>query len=47
MVLSITQRDLLLLTLCLQLVDRNYAKGSALRFDIERLKGKLSRRSRE
>ncbi len=32
---TLTQRDMLLLKLCLELVDRNYTKGGALRFDLE------------
>ncbi len=39
---TITQRDMLLLKLCLELVDRNYTKGGALRFDIKSLQDKLS-----
>ena len=39
---TITQRDMLLLKLCLELVDRNYTKGGALRFDIQSLRDKLS-----
>ncbi len=38
----LTQRDMLLLKLCLELVDRNYTKGGALRFDIQSLRDKLS-----
>ncbi len=39
---TVTQRDMLLLKLCLELVDRNYIKGGALRFDIQSLRDKLS-----
>ncbi len=42
---TITQRDMLLLKLCLELVDRNYTKGGALRFDIQSLRDKLSHQS--
>ena len=45
--MTFTQRDILLLKLCLQLVDRNYTKGGSLRFDIQRLQDKLSRESGE
>lgn len=44
---TLTQRDILLLKLCLQLVSRNYTKGGALRFDIQRLQDKLSYESGE
>jgi hypothetical protein len=47
MAFILTQRDTRLLMLCLQLVDRNYTKGGALRFDIKRLRDKLSRQSEE
>ncbi len=43
----LTQRDKLLLKLCLELVDQNYIKGSALRFDIQSLRDKLSHQSGE
>ena len=39
---TLTQRDMLLLKLCLELVDQNYTKGGALRFDIQSLRDKLS-----
>ncbi len=39
----LTQRDMLLLKLCLQLIDRNYTKNGTLRFDIQSLRDKLSR----
>ena len=44
---ALTQRDMVLLKLCLELVDRNYTKGSALRFDIQSLRDKLSHQSGE
>ena len=44
---ALTQRDMLLLKLCLELVDRNYTKGSDLRFDIQSLRDKLSHQSGE
>jgi len=44
---TLTQRDILLLKLCLQLVDRNYARGGTLRFDIQSLRDKLSPESGE
>ncbi len=37
----LTQRDMLLLKLCLELVGRNYTKSGALRFDIQSLRDKL------
>ncbi len=45
--ITLTQRDLLLLKLCLDLVDRNYTKGGVLRFDIQSLRDKLSHQSGE
>ena len=44
---TLTQRDMLLLKLCLELVDQNYTKGGALRFDIQSLRDKLSHQSGE
>ncbi len=43
----LTQRDMLLLKLCLKLVDRNYTKSGALRFDIQSLRDKLSHQFKE
>lgn len=45
--MTLTQRDILLLKLCLQLVDREYTRSSTLRFDIENLRDKLSHQSGE
>ena len=45
--LTITQRNLLLLKLCLELVGRNDTNGGALHFDIQSLRDKLSHQSRE
>ncbi len=42
---TLTQRDILLLKLCLQLMDRDYTRGGALRFDIQSLRDKLSHES--
>ena len=42
---AFTKRDILLLELCLQLVYRNYTKGDTVRFDIQRLRDKLSHES--
>ena len=42
---AFTKRDILLLELCLQLVYRNYTKGDNVRFDIQRLRDKLSHES--
>ncbi len=39
---TLTQRDLLLLKLFLQMVAEDYTRSSALRFDIQRLRDKLS-----
>ena len=44
---TITQRDMLLLKICLELVDRNYTKGGTLRFDIQSLRDKLSHQYEE
>jgi len=44
---TLTQRDMLLLKLCLELVDQNYIKGGTLRFDIQSLRDKLSHQSGE
>ncbi len=43
----LTQRDMLLVKLCLELVDRNYTKSGALRFDIQGLRDKLSHQFKE
>lgn len=40
--LTITQRDILLLKLCLGLVDQEYVVGRTLRFDIRNLQDRLS-----
>ena len=39
---TLTQRDMLLLKLFLQIVADDYTRSSALRFDIQRLRDKLS-----
>ncbi len=39
--MTLTWRDILLLKLCLQLVDRNYTRGGTLRLDIQSLRDKL------
>ncbi len=44
---TLTQRDILLLKLCLQLMDRDYTRGGVLRFDIQSLRDKLSHESVE
>lgn len=43
---TLTQRDMLLLKLCLELVNRDYTRGGALRFDIQSLRDKLSTQQR-
>ena len=45
--ITLTQKDTLLLELCLQLVNRNHTRGGALRFDIQSLRDKLSHESGE
>ncbi len=40
--ITITQKDMLLLKLCLELVDKNYTSSGTLRFDIQSLRDKLS-----
>ncbi len=40
---NLTERDRLLVMLCLQVVDRHYAKGGTLHSDIHNLQEKLSR----
>ncbi len=40
--ITVTQKDMLLLKLCLELVDKNYTSGGTLRFDIQSLRDKLS-----
>ena len=42
---TFTKRDILLLELCLHLVCRNYTKSDTIRFDIRRLRDKLSHES--
>ena len=44
---TLTQRDILLLKLRLQLVDRDYTKAGALLSDIRSLRHKLSHESGE
>jgi hypothetical protein len=44
---TLTRRDILLLNLCLQLVERNHAKDGSLRYDIQGLRAKLSDESEE
>ncbi len=44
---TLTQRDMLLLKLCLHLVDRDYTKAGVLLFDIQSLRDKLSHESGE
>ena len=39
---TLTRRDILLLNLCLQLVERDHTKGSTLHYDIQSLRDKLS-----
>ncbi len=44
----LTKRDILLLNLCLQLVERNHAKkDSSLYYDIQGLREKLSNEAEE
>ena len=43
---TLTQKDILLLKLCLQLVDWNYTRGGTLRFDIQSLRDKLPTQQR-
>jgi len=42
-ILTITERDVLLLYLCLKLVDRHYAQKGTLSSEVHRLKDKLSK----
>jgi len=44
---ALTRRDILLLNLCLQLVERNHAKGGSLYYDIQSLREELSHESEE
>lgn len=44
---TLTQRDMLLLKLCLELVNRDYTRSGALHFDIQSLRDKLSHESGE
>ena len=39
---TLTRRDILLLNLCLQLVERDHTKSSTLHYDIQSLRDKLS-----
>ncbi len=41
--LTITERDVLLLDLCLKLVGRHYAQKGTLSFEVQRLRDKLSK----
>ncbi len=40
---ALTERDLLLLKLCLKLVDRHYVQKGTLSFEVQRLRDKLSK----
>ncbi len=42
---DLTERELLLVRLCLQVVDQHHARGGSLHSDIVRLQDKLSRES--
>ncbi len=44
---TLTRRDMLLLKLCLDLVDKDYTRGGVLHLDIQSLRGKLSHESGE
>ncbi len=43
-ILTITERNVLLLDLCLKLVDRYYAQKGTLSFEVQRLGDKLSKK---
>ena len=43
---TITERDVLLLDLCLNLVDRHYLQKGTLSFEVQRLRDKLLTRPR-
>ena len=42
---TLTRRDILLLNLCLQLVERDHTKSGTLHYDIQSLRDKLSHES--
>ena len=44
---TFTRRDILLLNLCLQLVERDHTKDGTLHFNIQNLRDKLSHESEE
>ncbi len=46
-ILTLTERDVLLLDLCLKLVDWHYLQKGTLSFDIQSLRDKLSHDSGE
>ncbi len=44
---TLTQRDILLLNLCLQLVEQHHTNSGSLHFDIQSLRDRLSREFKE
>ena len=44
---TLTQRDILLLNLCLQLVEQYHSNGGSVNYDMQRLRDKLSREFKE
>lgn len=44
---TLTRRDILLLNLCLQVVERDHTRGGTLHFDIQSLRDRLSYESGE